>query len=267
MNLKGQKELVEIFENMNMNQLPHSFMLLGEYGCGKHLLSHEIADKFGLDYHETTDEITSELLDTYAITNIPTLYVIDIVKVKDQNLVLKFAEESKNFVYVCLLCDNENLVLDTVLNRCIIYRFQKYDIEVLKDDVAYILMSEENQKLALTICNTIGQLREVGNSNLVELYDFCNKVVEHIGDANFPNMLSISDKFNYKDLYDKYNINSFFKFMINLYSEKYIKDNKYYKEFITTVDYFKKLNNSKYNKELLIQNYLINLWKIKRGII
>ena len=103
MELKGQEKLLNTFQNMSVNTLPHTFMLLGDYGCGKHTFSHEIADRFKLDYHEITKEITSDFLIELSTKNIPTLYVINILEVKDQNVVLKFIEDFKQSIFICLI--------------------------------------------------------------------------------------------------------------------------------------------------------------------
>ena len=88
--IKGQEKLINIFENMTIDQLPHTFMLLGEDGCGKHTLSKDIAEKFSLEYEDISTTISTELIMEIETIKVPTLYILNINELKDQNIILKF---------------------------------------------------------------------------------------------------------------------------------------------------------------------------------
>ena len=265
--IKGQEKLTNTFQNMTIDELPHTFMLLGEDGCGKHTLSKDIADKFGLAYEDISTTITSELIFEIEAIKIPTLYVLNISELKDQNIILKFIEDYKEFIYVCVLCDNKNLLLETIANRCVIYEFERYSKEFLMNSVLYITARDCDQEIILNICTTLGQIQDVVNQDLVGLNDLVLKIIHKTQDANFPNLLTLTNKFNYKDYFDKYDVNTFFKLMLFNLLELFKKGGNYYSKYMLTQDYYKKLlNDHRLNKENLITQYLINFWKLSKGI-
>lgn len=264
--LEGQDKLINIFKNMSFDELPHTFMLLGDEGCGKHTLSKEIAEQFHLEYNDITENISKDLIFDIETINIPTLYVINILELKEQSMILKFIEDFKQFIYVCLICDNKNLVLETILNRCIIYEFEKYSINFLTE-YANFLIDDKNRGIALKVCSTVGQLMKINGTNLVDLQELCTKVATQIGMANVSNVLSTLQQFNFKDLYDKYDVKIFFKLMILTLFDLVKNDATYYtKKYLLTQEYAKRLNNSKFKKEELLASYLVEFWKLSRGI-
>ena len=264
--IKGQEKLTNTFQNMTIDELPHTFMLLGENGCGKHTLSKEIAKLFYLEYEDISTTITNELIMEIETIKIPTLYVLNINELNDQNIILKFIEDYKEFVYVCVLCDNKNLLLETIANRCIIYEFERYTIEFLKDDPTYVLASDENKEIILNICTTIGQMQDVVNQDIKGLNDLTLKIIDKTQDANFPNLLTLVSKFNYKDYYDKYDVNTFFKLMLFNLKNKCKLDIKYYDRYMLTQEYYKRLlKHNRLNKENFISQYLIKFWKLVKG--
>lgn len=266
--IKGQDKLTSTFENMNIEELPHTFMLLGEVGGGKHTLSKEIASKFNLEYSDISTIIDDELISEIENIKIPTLYVLDIKELKDQNIILKFIEDYKEFVYVCVICDNKNLLLETIANRCVIYEFERYSKEYLSNHITYVMASEINKPIMLNICTTPGQLDEVVNENLQEVNDLTLKVIHKTQDANFPNLLSLVNKFNYKDYYDKYSVNTFFKLMLFNLLELCKKGSDYYSKYMLTQKYYKMFTNTRLrlNSETLMSQYLIDFWKLARGV-
>lgn len=264
--IKGQDKLVNLFEKMTYDELPHTFMLLGEYGCGKHSLSKDIASMFSLNYVDITETINVDIIEESFNIKIPTMYVIHIDKLNDQNILLKFMEEFREFIYVCVICDNDNLVLNTILNRCIIYRFEQYSQEFLKDTIAYTLANDEDKELMLQICTTPGQLMDLNNQNLKSIEDICHKLVLHIQEANISNVLSLLNNFNFKDLYDKIDILIFFK-VLKLTLFNFVKqDVSYYNKYELVLDYSKKINNSRFKKEELMYSFLIDYWKLSKGV-
>ena len=264
--IKGQEKLINIFENMTIDQLPHTFMLLGEDGCGKHTLSKDIAEKFSLEYEDISTTISTELIMEIETIKVPTLYILNINELKDQNIILKFIEDYKEFVYVCVLCDNKNLLLETIANRCIIYEFERYSKEFLMNNPLYVLANDDNKEIMLNVCTTIGQMQDVVNQDLKGLNELTLKIIDKTQDANFPNLLTLVNKFNYKDYYDKYDVNTFFKLMLFNLRNKCKLDIKYYDKYMLTQEYYKRLlKDNRLNKENFITQYLIKFWKLVKG--
>ena len=76
-------------------------------------------------------------------------------------------------------------------------------------------------------------------------------------------MLSISDKLNYKDEFDKYDVNIFLNMMIQTLSSEYKMNNdkKIFDMYMTTLKYTKMLRDRRLNKRYIIEKYLSDLWK------
>lgn len=260
--LEGQERLSNTFESMSLEQLPQTFMLLGERGCGKHTLAKELAKHYDLDYLDITEHISNEVLSELALSPMPSLYVIDtqVMNERQQNIILKFIEDYRPNSWTCLICSNKNLLLDTITNRCIIYTFDTYSKEFLRG-FAVPLVGEEYCDKVLELSATVGQIKDFIGQDLNKLESLCDKIITKIKLANLSNVLSIANQFNYKDLYDKFNVNIFFKLMCKKIQEQIIIDPSYLNMYEVTQEYAKRLNDARLNKQLLIENYLIQLWR------
>ena len=260
--LEGQEKLLNIFNTMTIQELPHTMLLCGEEGCGKHTLSKYIADRFNLEYVNITETFGSELFDTILARSLPTFYFIDLstISMVQQNVLLKFIEEANDYIYVCLSINSKNLALNTILNRCVIYEFVPYTREQLKD-LAKAFFGEE--ELPLKVYTTPGQMRNAQFKNLKEVNDLSIKFINSLHLASFQNTLSLSDKFNYKDLYDKYDVYAFMKLLlVNLNTMYLEKGNKqYFKMYEITNKYLNRLIDKRLNKQNLFESYLIECWE------
>lgn len=260
--LEGQERLSNTFENLSLSNLPQTFMLLGDIGCGKHTLASRIASHYGLDYLDITNNISEDVLSELALSPMPTLYVIDtqVMNERQQNTILKFIEEYRPNSWTCLICANKNLLIDTIVNRCIVYTFDTYSREYLRG-FAVDLVDEANCDKVLDLSATVGQIKDFIGQDLNKLDDLCEKIITKIKLANLSNVLSISNQFNYKDLYDKFNVHIFFKLLCRKLQTLCITEPSYLNMYKITQEYAKKLNDVRLNQQLLIENYLIQLWR------
>lgn len=260
--LEGQERLSKQFEELTLDTLPQTFMLLGESGCGKHTLASKLATRFELDYLDITEHISGDVLMELSISPMPTLYVIDtqLLTERQQNAILKFIEDYRPNSWTCLLCANKNLLLETITNRCIVYTFDAYDKGYLKD-IAVSLLGEDTYAKALELSATVGQLKEFIGQDVNKLEELCDKIIHKIKLANLSNVLSIAKQFNYKDLYDKYNVTVFFKLMCKKLSALCLEDAKYLTMYSITQEYAKRVIDSRLKKQDLVENYLIKLWR------
>lgn len=260
--LEGQERLSNTFENLSLSNLPQTFMLLGDIGCGKHTLASRIASHYGLDYLDITNNISEDVLSELALSPMPTLYVIDtqVMNERQQNTILKFIEEYRPNSWTCLICANKNLLIDTIVNRCIVYTFDTYSREYLRG-FAVDLVDEANCDKVLDLSATVGQIKDFIGQDLNKLDDLCEKIITKIKLANLSNVLSISNQFNYKDLYDKFNVHIFFKLLCKKLQTLCINEPSYLNMYKITQEYAKKLNDVRLHQQLLIENYLIQLWR------
>ena len=205
------------------------------------------------------------MLDSIYRNACPGIYLIDASNLleKEQNILLKFIEEPLKSIFVVILCENLNSLLNTVLNRCIVFKLQEYSKEILKQ---FLPENITDKEMILNIIKTPGSLLNTNIDNLSELFKLCDKIIEKIGLASYANALSISDKINYKDNYDKFDLNIFFDTLLYKLKNKYLNENDklYYSMYLLTVDYYKRLSDKRLNKEIFMQNFLTNLWKLHR---
>ena len=265
-NIIGQKQLLEKINNMNV--LPHSFSLIGNVGSGKHIIANYINDKFfNLPHLDITEHHEEEDLDNIYRYPQKRLYILDINKItqKEQNKLLKFIEEPFENIYVCLLVTDKNLLLPTIKNRIISYSLDEYTKEEL---ICFKSLKEidVDTKYILTVLKTPGDLLKIKSNNvdLNKIEELCDKIVTKMTKASFPNTLSIIDKINFKDEYDKFDLDFFLRILTQKYFDSYIdkRENDSYNYFMKIVETKKKITqDSRLDKKKLITSLLIDIWK------
>lgn len=257
----GQKKLLSKIDSMNIDSFSHSFILLGERGCGKKTFAKYISKKLNLEIIDITDNLSLEFITAIYERSVPALYMINTLKIteKDQNTILKLLEEPPINAFIALLCSNKNLLLDTVLNRCRIFEFEQYT----RDDMSYFIEEgmEEYSDIILDICKTPGQLTYLNYKTLPKMKTLCDKIASQIGKASYNNIFTISSKINYGEEFDKYDILIFLDSLADSLFKKYIETNekKIYDMYMITIDYRSKLRDYRLNKETLFDNYISNL--------
>lgn len=258
----GQNRLLNVISNYKQNNtLPKTLLLLGEKGCGKHTFAKFIAQQFELEYKEIDEQVTATDLDSYLLGTIDTLYVIDLNNFaeKQQNQFLKFIEEPTKSVYVVLLANSEAGVLNTVLNRSIKHHFEAYTDEQLKQLVNTTLPVQ-----AYEIFKTPGKLLNLTEDSFKQVHDLAEKLVHKMHTATFANALVISTKINYKDLFDKVDLNLFLDAVEFVALDDYkTNNNKQSLDiFLTTIKFKQLASLGNLIKETLMLNYLSTVWEV-----
>lgn len=261
----GQKNLLNKLNKYNVDTFPHSALILGEEGSGKHVLSMYIKENIlGLPLLDITENISDEYIDMIYRNPNPAIYLIDMSKMmeKEQNILLKFIEEPLRNAFIILLCENRNNLLNTIYNRCVIFEMEPYT----KTELEQFVTSDEDKELILSVLRTPGKILNTNLSNIRAIYDLCDKMVDKMNVANFSNTLTIADKINYKDEYNKFDINIFFDMLIYTLFNKYLSENNknIYNMYLLTVNARKRLIDRRLNKEIFVQNFLTKLWKESR---
>ena len=257
----GQTKLLNMINSYHSNQvLPKTLLFIGPVGCGKHIMTKHIAEKFELDFVEISEDVTAADLETYQLSTINTMYLIDLNKFseKQQNQFLKFIEEPSKSVYISLITTSEANVLNTVLNRCNKYYFEPYTKEQIEQITGTVV-----NDLAFEIFKTPGKLLNLTDNSFQAIIELADKVVNKINFATYPNALVISTKINYKDLYNKINFNLFFDTVEYLAFESY--KNTSSKQSLIVFEITNKFKQyamqTNLIKEFLMLNYLTTLWE------
>ena len=263
----GQKNLLNKLSQYNIDTFPRSILLCGEEGSGKHTISKYISEniiKFNL--LDITSNISDEYIDMIYRNPNPAVYLIDLTKIteKEQNVLLKFVEEPLNNSFIILLTESKNNVLNTILNRCMLFEMDNYT----KDELREFITNKENEDLILSLIRTPGKIINNDLSGLNALCELVDKIVEKLSNANYANTLTIADKINYKDEYNKFDINILFDTLAYKLNKAYINTNNknIFNMYLLTINERKKLLDKRLNKNLFMQNYLSKLWKTSRGL-
>lgn len=257
----GQDKLVTRLTSYTIDNLPHSILITGEFGCGKHTLVNKLKDFYGLDLFYITDNLTLEMIEQVNDRKFPALYAIDATNIteRQQNVILKFLEEPSQLVYLIIICENKSLLLETVVNRCISFEFEPYTKDVLE---TFITDDNLNKELLLSFCNTPGRVKAINSAILKDMNDLCLKIIDKIKIANYANTLSISDRLNYDKDFDKFDTKVFMNcLMYNILNEyKSNKNISLYRYYNIINMYANRLKDTRLNKEMLIENTLTDLW-------
>ena len=109
----GLESVVNIINSYTLDTLPHSILLNGKEGSGKHVLSDYISDKFNLNLLDITDDLSEDLINNIYRNSSPRLYQIDLRKIpeKDQNIlfdIFEILDRPRNALFTGIKNANEN---------------------------------------------------------------------------------------------------------------------------------------------------------------
>lgn len=247
-----QDKLLNIINSFNLNTLPHTILIGGEYGSGKHTIANYISSRFDLSLLDITDNLNNDTITEIYTSNIPSFYLIDSdqISIKDQNTILKFLEEPCSNAFILVLNSN-GLLLDTIQNRCFRLKLGIYSRRMLET----FALGFENDQLILDVARTPGQVIDYMNEDFKGMYEFAQLLFKHIRTANFSNCLTISNKisFNGEDDKSKYSINTFSRILLYLSTTLDTVTYKYTNILLND------LQIPKINKRLIFESFLLNL--------
>lgn len=260
----GQDKIINKLKMFNFNTFPRSNLLIGDNGCGKHTFIQEICNQFNIESHNISDIITNDLLSDIYISPHEALYIIDINElskkfryINKENAILKFVEEPPDNCIITVLVESPKQIIDTIKNRCIVWSFDKYDINTLK------LFKQFSNESLYQLLNTPGKIISCKDESYYnDLLSLCNNIICNITKATVSNSLSL-EKYVFGDdvLYD---VDLFFKCMyINLF-DMYIKynDDRLLKCYFLTQEYIEKNQVLNINKKYLFDSYILKLKQI-----
>ncbi len=202
----GHKEIIDSINNRKLNDsFSHANLIVGNDGIGKSIiaryLSNEIirtkddaesvdivkyipsSTSFGVDdVRKIIDEVSKKPYE--GDKKVLILYRCDKLTVQAQNALLKTIEEPPNGVYLILLSDSLEIILDTIKSRCQIYKLtplNKKEISIYIED-KYIGIPSEDKKSALAYSAGVpGNVDKfISDQNLKNLRNTCIELFEDI---------------------------------------------------------------------------------------
>ena len=259
----GQEKLVTKLKSYSITSLPHSMLFVGEVGCGKHTLVHELEKYFNISTIDVTDSLTYEMIEEIKLSVNNYFYIMDMNKVteRQQNIILKFLEEPTTNAFLILLTTSKSILLDTIINRCMTFEFEPYS----QDELMQFLPFEREIEILVKYCHTPGQVLSMSVEKIKSLVELCDNIINKIGKSRFPNILRISQKTSKED----FNLDIFYNVLLERLEEYFIdtQNDVYSDMYNITSEALKKHNDSRLNQEMLVDSLVIDLHEVSRGRI
>lgn len=257
----GQESLISKLKLKSIDNLSQSILLLGPSGCGKHTLANEISEYYGFPLLDITENLTLDYITNIYLSASPTFYLIDTSHIteKQQNVILKLLEEPVKTTYLILLSENRASILNTIANRCVSYEFESY----LPEQLAQFVTDESHTVEIINVCKTPGQVKSLNYSMLTSLINTCDNIITRLNKSiSLSVALRISEKFNYKEDYDKFDIDIFFNVLSEKLTQDYIKNmNDHSLKLYNILDkYKKKMRDTRVNRKNLIDSMIMEMW-------
>lgn len=196
--LVGQNKLKEIFENKTLANLSSTVILEGDIGSGKHFFVAELAKRFDIPYVDITDKLIYNTIEDIYLNPISVFYLIngDEITEKEEGIILKLLEEPPISAYLFILTTNVNRLLHTIRNRGSLYSFIPYSQEELQQ---FAFQQGIETSFDFNLLNTPGKILNWYKYPVEEIEQLCEKILLKVPVASFSNVLSISEKINFKN--------------------------------------------------------------------
>ena len=261
----GQEKICNKIDSLSLDSFPQSLILVGAEGSGKHLIVDYVSKKFDLTVIDITTTLNQESIEELYNRVEPYLYIINAneLTVKDENTILKFIEEPLKNSYIILLAETDIGLLQTILNRCQIWYLQNYSKEDLRKFIT------NNNDYVLTVASTPGQVIELCNQPFTDMIELADKIISKIHIASVANTLTLSNKLNFKDDKNKFDLKIFVKILLQRVVEqaKSSSDIKYTSAYLLTSELDKKIHIKGLDYKALFERYLINLRTLMKGTV
>ena len=261
----GQEKLLNKLKTFSLNTLPHTLLFVGKKGCGKHTIVQELSSYFGVEVVDISEDINNDFLSEIYLRTFDLFYLIDVEKIteRNQNTLLKILEEPPKNAYMILISTSKSALLNTVLNRCMIYEFEDYKREELNK----FIKEDSYREKALDVCTTPGQLITLNYTTLDDINESIKKLLEKLNVVLLPSLLNLVDRINYSDEYDKFDLDVF----LNVFEKRLLEvilnnDNKmnYIRVYNILCKYRVLFEDGRLKKNLLFENMLIEMWEEAR---
>ncbi|MCB2293072.1 DNA polymerase III subunit delta' [Clostridium algoriphilum] len=194
----------QISKSINLDKLSHAHLLVGEDGIGKSILAREIGLKI---LGETQDRQYVDLVEWRIEKNKSTIGVNSIralieeinkkpfegdkkvviiynahkMTVQAQNAFLKTIEEPPKNVTILLLCENIEVILDTIKSRCQIHKLKSLNVDEMEEylKINYHDLPKDEIKVIIAFSNGIPGKAEkfILDSNFKEIRDITLEIL------------------------------------------------------------------------------------------
>lgn len=196
-----EKNKAYIQQCLENNSFPRFVIITGERGSGKGTMAKYIAKQlkaYEIYPGNNVEAVREAIENSYKCAG-ATAYIFpdaDKMSVQAKNAMLKITEEPPRQAYFIMTVESMNNTLATLKSRGTEIKMECYNRVELE---SLISLPNENDKLALSIATTPGQLYQLRELNVAEFYTFCEKVLDNVATVTGVNAFKIGNNFKFKD--------------------------------------------------------------------
>lgn len=264
----GQDRLIKDLAN----QLPRFTIIVGDKGSGKKTLCRELSRIYDMTFcfepDNKVDTVRQVIAEAYKNTS-PMVYIFadaDNMSGNAKNALLKVTEEPPNNSYFIITLESLSNTLETIRSRGTVYYMDTYTEDELHTFASSIDTSLNDEKWILirSICWNPGEIQEViTDFDIVEFYNFVDKVISYIDKASGSNVFKISMNIKLKDETKGYDLKLFFRMFIVACRDRYEqeKDMKYLQGIQITSQYLSELYITGISKQGVLDLWILDMRK------
>lgn len=239
----GQRSIQQILQNTE--KLPSANIFLGIEGCGKSLLVKMCADKFGYEVYE----LDFKELDQLYNLNTPTIFYCYNPTIKQQNILLKLLEDTPVNVFIVIKCTTITLLLETIINRCFVWKFSNYTEQELSEFT-------QDEKI-LSVAKTPGMVLKYIGFDFIPYETYSQQILDILAKVSWGNLFKLIEK---PEFDSKEKIDLFILIFENILYDKIRVTGLDYDKISVFLDFKSKWNtvaNVDYHK--LFENFIIRM--------
>ena len=256
----GQEHLLEQLDKYRLSTFPHSVLLLGDKGAGQEEVCKYLGNKFKVSVYDISDKVETEYIDQIYLATDPAIYTVNVNEIseREQNILLKLFEEPNPLTYIILYGESTYNVLETIVNRSYVMQMDKYRREQLEP-----LITNGDKDFILKLCSTPGQIEVANHTDMEALHKLCNTMLDKMCKANLANALTITNKINFSDEYDKFDLDIFLRTFNYVLMAK--KECQYRMEILDYLVNLKRYIWFMNDKKRYFDNFILNVWGLYRN--
>ena len=196
----GQRDLLR---KLNTHPLPHFFILWGDKGSGKYMVSKQIADNNNFNHVKVENNVDGirQLIELTTALSTPTLFYIkgDSLTIQAQNALLKLAEEPPTKAYIMIAVRNIDNLLATIRSRAKTIIMSSYSYNELSDVFDLYKIEDVPRDILCSVATTPGQMLDYMSNDFNGMYNYAIKVYKNILRVSTGNSFKICNKLAFKD--------------------------------------------------------------------
>jgi len=267
----GQERLLTRIDKMIEAGFPRFTIICGNKQSGRKTIARRIAKALNahlINSNIKVDDIR-EIIDLAYKQTEPIVYLLaDVDKMSPaaKNALLKITEEPPRKAYFIMTLQDINNTLATLKSRATVLNIDPYTPNEILDyaKAKQYELTKEEQDIVSNLCTVPGEVDLLMRYNILEFYDFVEKVIDNIGIVNGANAFKIGLKLNCKDNDGGWDIGLFLRAIMFVCRDRMIEEPlPQYKESIRiTSKYLSQLNITGINKSSTIDMWILEM----RGI-